>query len=316
MVLVGLDGRVNVYKDLPAQFLVVGVVQWMRPFLRRRLWPLCLMASVLVSGWFVLMFSREKTCTPNLPAGSFNLVRASNSTLYVYMDNDGVSTALSGGGHAFDEVAQIIGVLKEQRQHGRPPRFVDVGANVGALSVPIAAAGYEVHSFEAMEQNLLLLRSSICANKLHNLRLHSHGLGSVEQACNILSSSSNVGDGITACNATYMQQLLAEGCKPRGQFSMKRLDHVLRGDIDVLKVDVEGYEEHVLLGASELLAERRVHAILIEFWATTPAHVLHNLMQMYNASLLGFRKQASSFRDIRARIQRDHIVNVYLWLRE
>ena len=37
------------------------------------------------------------------------------------------------------------------------------------------------------------------------------------------------------------------------------------GQIDLIKIDVEGYEPHVLEGARQLLAQRRVRAVLCEF---------------------------------------------------
>jgi hypothetical protein len=46
--------------------------------------------------------------------------------------------------------------------------------------------------------------------------------------------------------------------------TLRRLDDILNEDVDVLKLDVEGYEEKVLAGATQLLKNKRVKYLITE----------------------------------------------------
>jgi FkbM family methyltransferase len=50
----------------------------------------------------------------------------------------------------------------------------------------------------------------------------------------------------------------------RGSISIRRLDDLLSEDVQVMKIDVEGYELEVLQGAKELLSHHTVKYIMAE----------------------------------------------------
>lgn len=76
-----------------------------------------------------------------------------------------------------------------------------------------------------------------------------YGLAEEEQACQIVSDNINVADGHVICTqeqlAAYNGQMMS-----RGTVHTVRMDTFVSGaHFDVLKLDVEGYEPHVLAGA-------------------------------------------------------------------
>lgn len=58
---------------------------------------------------------------------------------------------------------------------------IDVGANIGAISVIMAALAKEVHSFEPIPENFHYLQTNIKDNNLMSCRLNNIGLFSTEK---------------------------------------------------------------------------------------------------------------------------------------
>ena len=156
----------------------------------------------------------------------------------------------------------------------RAGHAVDIGGNIGMYTFVLAKAGWNVTSFEAMPFNIMLQKATVCANPDVSSRidLHEVALSDVEQHCHLLSQTNNVGDGILACDESAYLNLRGT-FKVRGQFDVKRLDDVWPSckfseqPVDLLKMDVEGFECRVLRGASELLAQRP-RMIQSELWGT------------------------------------------------
>ncbi|PNW78226.1 hypothetical protein CHLRE_09g386747v5 [Chlamydomonas reinhardtii] len=200
------------------------------------------------------------------------------------------------------------------RSKSRSPLYVDVGANVGSLCLRVAANGYRVVAFEGMAANLLLLRNSICAapGVADRLHLYPFGLSDAESTCPIYSQPTNVGDGIVACTKAEQTKLLSEGCQQRGELRLKRLDAVINEPIEVLKVDVEGFEAFVLSGAKGLLRRRAVRHLMVEFWERTSPKVVAELKELgFELSLQGFSGPWATLAEIQKKIAADKIVNVY-----
>lgn len=243
------------------------------------------------------------------------VIERDNVYYYLYNASDAVSLALArGAGHGEIEIREIMGALTVQRGRSAQPLYIDVGANVGSLVLPIAKAGYRTLAFEGMKQNLLLLRSSICRNKLsETVTLVGVALGNSTGLCYTLSQTSNRGDGITACDEKTKQQLLAEGCELRGHTLVRRMDDLWQEDVDVMKIDVEGHEQYVLQGASKLIQSKKVWYILIEVWQKrTPLPVLATLMELYSISFTGFNGAAATLTEIETRLKQQPILNLYL----
>jgi FkbM family methyltransferase len=129
--------------------------------------------------------------------------------------------------------------------------FVDVGANVGAYSLRAALQGMIVHSFEPNPGNVRILRRNSEINGLA-IDLHECALGASE-------GTANLSAGGAASRISDEGELTVQ---------VRTLDSFHLPQVDLLKVDVEGYELEVLRGAIETL-ERCHPAIMIEMhhWA-------------------------------------------------
>ncbi len=125
-------------------------------------------------------------------------------------------------------------------------RVVDVGANLGyyALLFADAVGGTgRVESFEPVPENLALLRQTLAASGVPQVRLHEMALGKAA--------------GTVRIAAEINGRIGADG---HHEVRIDRLDAVIAaqdGAVDLVKVDVDGYEGHVLEGAEGLLERDR-----------------------------------------------------------
>ena len=145
--------------------------------------------------------------------------------------------------------------------------FVDVGANVGyytAMASSIVGGG-RVIAYEPNPWAFDRLNAWIAANQAKNITTVCAALGSREgsMAADFGNSDS---DNHTASLVTAP---VPNGKSEENIIDVRTLDAEAKRmgirRIDVMKIDVDGYETEVFNGASELLAEGRIGAILCEF---------------------------------------------------
>lgn len=122
---------------------------------------------------------------------------------------------------------------------------VDVGAHVGFWSMHLAKKFNSLHAFEPVA----LHRECFSRNVTQpNVTLHPVALGNETGSVSIHTSVGSSGDS------------WVEG---KGDIPLRRLDDLLGGTIDFMKIDCEGYELFVLQGAEELI-RRSKPCIVVE----------------------------------------------------
>ena len=138
---------------------------------------------------------------------------------------------------------------------------VDAGANIGIysqfLSRHVGATGV-VHSFEPSPENFERLRSA--TRRLSNVRLSQSAVG--EHSGN---SELYLSDKLNVDHRAYM----AGGDSRRTiPIEMVALDDYFKpGErVDLIKMDIQGYELHALQGANRVLADNPDIKVLLEFW--------------------------------------------------
>jgi FkbM family methyltransferase len=141
----------------------------------------------------------------------------------------------------------------------------NIGANVGAFTCLIASQGRSVHSFEPVPETFCRLKNNVKSNGLlDRCRLNCLAVGRERDLVTFRIQE----------NSPATNRMAMPGEKPCGEAISTQivaaidLDGYCRSQnvefIDFLKIDVEGMEPYVMQGASALLKERRIAAILIE----------------------------------------------------
>ena len=142
----------------------------------------------------------------------------------------------------------------------------DVGANVGEWSELAAAAAprAKLHSFEPVPATYEHLRQRCGAHP--NATLNNMGLSDAPGELTIYHSPD--ANALATCVAGFVESY--HGIRPQPQkvaVTSGDLYCAERGieSIDLLKIDVEGYESNVLRGFARMLAEGRIRAVQFEY---------------------------------------------------
>lgn len=157
-------------------------------------------------------------------------------------------------------------------------RFVDIGANIGFFTLAVAqrATRGRVWSIEPDNQNVRLLRASIALNGFED-RVEVHHVAASDTDGEVFFSTlgyeTNIGARFTAKDeATLLDRSLAGARKPR-KLRARSMDNLLRGKgVDLVKIDVEGYEPAVFAGMREVLRQQRP-VVFSEFAPGTIRHI-------------------------------------------
>ena len=138
---------------------------------------------------------------------------------------------------------------------------VDVGANIGIysefLSRCVGPTGL-VHSFEPSPENFRLL--STATRHLSNVRLTQAAVGERSGKCKLyISDKLNVDHRAYKADGDSRRTIPAE---------MVALDDCFEPGqrVDLIKMDIQGYELHALRGAQRVLQENPDINLLLEFW--------------------------------------------------
>ena len=138
---------------------------------------------------------------------------------------------------------------------------VDVGANIGIytqlLSRWVGPTGL-VHSFEPSPENFGRLQSA--THKLANVRLSQSAVGESSRR-----STLYVSDKLNVDHRAYPPEGDSRHSVP---IEMIALDDYFKpgARVDLIKMDIQGYELHALRGASRVLADNPDIRLLFEFW--------------------------------------------------
>ncbi|MBF0275909.1 MAG: FkbM family methyltransferase, partial [Nitrospinae bacterium] len=130
----------------------------------------------------------------------------------------------------------------------RRKTFIDVGGHVGVWTMYMAKYFNRVVSFEPLRLNRECLKKNI--EGLHNVELIPFALGNDEESKRMsILNEGNVGTA---------------SIDKAGKYSVKtkRLDSFGYRDVDLIKIDTEGYELNVLKGARETIIKNKPVIIL------------------------------------------------------
>jgi len=139
--------------------------------------------------------------------------------------------------------------------------FYEVGANVGHHSLFMSKFCREVHSFEPYDRAKDILMSKLLYNKCSNVIVHNVGLGARSEFLDFYAPASrNIGTGSFMAehaednNIKLGKLEIVEGDLYISSLNLKR--------VDLIKIDVEGFEKYVLLGLRDTLEKYRPFVVM------------------------------------------------------
>ena len=121
--------------------------------------------------------------------------------------------------------------------------------------------GFSVISFEPFQSNLRLICSStrkLDRNVMNRIKIFDVGLDFKPRHCELFQQRMiNVGDTHSICDGASRLQFIEKGYSPLGWMNTTTLDIALEAGyfnhvshVDVMKVDVEGFEYSVMEGGT------------------------------------------------------------------
>ena len=160
--------------------------------------------------------------------------------------------------------------------------FVDVGANIGYYTLLAArrvGPTGRVFAIEPSPYAADRLSQTISANVISQVRIERCGLG--RRTGEVMLYDAAVGN--------HAPTMLGDPRGPGQEVPLRTLDECVHewniDRIDLMKIDVEGYEPEVFAGAARTLADGKIRAILCEFNAhwlaragTSPREVYRGLL--------------------------------------
>ncbi|WP_420645253.1 FkbM family methyltransferase [Candidatus Leptofilum sp.] len=173
------------------------------------------------------------------------LLKLTGFKMYVYLDDWAVGARIAVN-RTYEEH-----VSREIRQYLIPgTTFVDVGANIGYYSLLAASClknTGKILAFEPSAKNCHLLKTSIEENGFKNVEIHLKAVADVNGMVGFKMDDSN---GSISKNITDDYAFQVEAIT---------LDHALaeENQVDLIKIDVEGAEGLVIMGAEKIIQTHR-----------------------------------------------------------
>jgi FkbM family methyltransferase len=163
-----------------------------------------------------------------------------------------ISRGLIAGGWECGTISAIINIMK-RKPDGDRGYFMDIGANIGSLSLAVAHSGFNVVAFEAMTFNVELQQASAGTfppgGKLHLFHT-ALSSGDGKEMCVAAAKGGepivNTGNG----QLTFNCDPSSEHVSLRSIDSILSQDKTLNGEcFSVIKADIEGFESLAFEGA-------------------------------------------------------------------
>jgi FkbM family methyltransferase len=143
--------------------------------------------------------------------------------------------------------------------------YIDIGANTGLTSIPVAALGYETIAFEPNPYALTQLTYNLSLNSPIKFCLFPFALGNLGKNIDYVQLYSPPGNmGATSVNRDWSPGLIENNSVLAPIMSLDQAiasvftpEKISSFRTILIKMDAEGYEDEVIEGASELIVSCR-----------------------------------------------------------
>jgi FkbM family methyltransferase len=151
--------------------------------------------------------------------------------------------------------------------NGKQQTFIDVGANIGLFSLTAARVlerGGTVHSFEPCKEIYEKLSANVALNNLANLKLNNVALSdcSKQLTLNVCLDGLGVYNSFAdpVCENAVIRPELVD-CIKLDDY----VDEYCSNGVELIKIDVEGWEAAVIEGGKKILSSDSAPVMLVEF---------------------------------------------------
>lgn len=161
---------------------------------------------------------------------------------------------------------QELSLLSNMAKTMHKPIFIDVGANVGQHSLYMSQYCEEVHAFEPYERVRKFLEEKVKLNEIQNIYIHGFGLSDTDGELEFFEPiGCNTGTGSFSSNRAYTNTSSLVLQVVNGDTYLKKISPP---KVDIIKIDVEGFESNVIFGLTNTLNKFRP-IVVMEFSKTT-----------------------------------------------
>jgi FkbM family methyltransferase len=148
--------------------------------------------------------------------------------------------------------------------------FFDVGANIGSITLPVArTTGAKVYAFEPSKLSFPFLKKNVLDNNLDNIILNNYAVYSEDRIqLQFYESEEKYGNSSFSNTIKDQQHYFVQTVSLDNYCNRNKVSK-----INMLKIDVQGYEIEVLKGALSLLKKKGIDVIIFEMesWAEKQA---------------------------------------------
>lgn len=202
-----------------------------------------------------------------------NLIKGRDADFLLSVNDSIISPNIYQNGVWEDHILTLSKLFLEGIEQ---PWVVDIGANLGAFTVPVAKAiqerGGVVSSFEPQRIVYYQLCGNIFLNRLDNCYAYQYALGEQDGVIEIpevdFNQVSNV--GAYSLKPEYMALEELHLNQKKHAVQQIRLDNLpipaKNAVLSLIKIDTEGLELNILRNGQNFLAKHRFPPILFEAW--------------------------------------------------
>ena len=159
--------------------------------------------------------------------------------------------------------------------------FLDIGANIGTYTIPIANQGINVTCVEASLKNRMVLKENIRLNGLEDrFTLIPYGVADKEKYCTLFYYGGNQGNIEAKCDDEKIDQNMLKNPNIHflNRIHLKTLDSFLDRPYCAMKMDIENKEYYALKGMKNYFKKYCIKYILFECHSHSRVNDMFNLL--------------------------------------
>ena len=150
--------------------------------------------------------------------------------------------------------------------------FFDVGANEGFFSLIASKVSYEgkIYLFEPQAQLLPIIERNLVKNNCTNCEIINTGIGEKSYTTKLsIWPETNTGASSIKRKYKFFNKTQLITIQSLDEFIFNNKIH---NQIDLIKIDIEGYEINAIEGMKNLLINKRINTILIDYHMSIITH--------------------------------------------